>query len=1304
MELLRFYRRTAFDSSYAKQILAAASSRLGRNLGRRLETETCFYVGLKGPITGGRIANLHWLLRQTFDRDGFGERSFLGRGTFNLEVGPRLNFVSAFSSNATSICRRCDLHEVYRLERSIRFGLEVELSETESDAFLGPLHDRMTQQRYLAPLTTFEQAFTVEPTYYVQLIEQGMPALEALNQRLGLAFDDQDLELWYGLFVNVLKRNPTNVELFQIAQANSEHCRHWFWKGLHVIDGVAMTESLMDIVRSTMRPGRESSLVSFHDNSATSRGYKTCIWTPTNVVGPGPYQFVELLLHHIVSAESHNHPSMIEPFEGAATGVGGELRDRMGAGRGSVPILSFAGYCTGNLQIPGSQMPWEVGSLPHPATAASPLEIAIRASDGASNYGNCYGEPVTLGFFRTFGETVSGEHRAWFKPVVYVGGIGTIQAEHVEKGAPEPGMAIVLLGGPGYRIGVGGGAASSMHAGQNTAALDFASVQRGDPEMGSRTRGVIRACVNLGSRNPIVAVHDLGAGGTCNAIPEIAEPLGALVDLAKIPIGDPSLTDLEAWGNEAQERMVVCVTEGGLQILIAICEREGCPFAVVGTITAGGQFVLEGEDGTPIVDLPLERILGNLPAKRFEHTTILQGHEPFVLPAGTTVRQALDLVLRLPSVASKQWLAKKVDRSVGGLAAQQSCVGPFHLPLSGYTVRANGFLGKTGQAASIGEQPIVGLVNAEAMARLALAEALLNMAGVYVEDGSTEAINCSANWMWPAKKPGEGARLYLAARALRDAMLGCGVAISRGKDSLTMAATTEGPSGPTVVKAPGQLVLTAEAAVPDVSRKVTPDLKSAGNLLYLVELPGGQQRLGGSALAQVFGQVGNETPDVESPADLRTLFETLQRLVGCGFVASLQDRSDGGTIVALLEMAFTGGFGLDLSFSGAEGNPFPALFNQEPGVIIEVEPGCLSAAEALLKTAGLPYTFLGTVADRGENVTVCYNGGTLIDEPMVSLRAVWSETSYQLERLQQNPAAAEEERNVTRNLVVPPFVNLAFDPSSPVRTFCGQLPKVAVIREEGTNGELEMAAALGAAGFEVWDVAMRDLEAGLVTLDQFRGIVFAGGFSFADALDSAKGWAGVILFNGRLAEQFDRFFKNQSKFSLGVCNGCQLMALLGVVPGLNLTEERQPRFIHNRSGRFESRFTYVRILTSPSLMLRGMEGSVLGTWVAHGEGRLHLPDDDGSLMQRIGMQELAPLRYVDPSGSQTEAYPFNPNGSPGGVAALCSPCGRHLAMMPHPERSYQLRQLPYVPDGWSPDMTGPWLRMFQNAYHWCLAH
>ncbi len=1280
MSLLHLYRAPGLARAERRVLLEMARETIGPHV-ESLETEHCFNVDATAPLTEAEVDTLTWLLRETFEPQGFARTTFLGEDA--LEVGPRMNFTTAWSTNAVSICHACGLTKIRRIERSRRYRLTASkpLDEAERAAFLAEVHDRMTECLYSDPLACFATGVDPEPTLEVPVLEEGRAALERINREMGLAFDDWDLDYYTDLFTNRVGRNPTNVECFDIAQSNSEHSRHWFFKGRLILDGEEMEEHLLATVMAPWKANPNNSVIAFSDNSSTIRGYAIRTLVPARPGEPSPFVAADLVYDVLFTAETHNFPSGVAPFPGAETGTGGRIRDTHATGRGSLVVAGTAAYCVGNLRIPGYPLPWENDEFEYPTNLASAVRIEIEASNGASDYGNKFGEPVIQGYTRAFGLRLpGGERREWLKPIMFSGGIGQIDARHPEKGGPEPGMLVVKVGGPAYRIGMGGGAASSMVQGENVAELDFNAVQRGDAEMEQKVNRVIRACVEQGDDNPIVSIHDQGAGGNCNVLKEIIEPQGAVIELRKIPLGDETLSALEIWGAEYQENDALLLRPEHADLFRALCEREKVPCAYVGTITGDGRIVVkDAKDGSEPVSFELDAVLGDMPQKTFTFDRIPPVLRPLVLPAGLTVPGALDRVLRLLSVGSKRFLTTKVDRSVTGLVARQQCAGPLQVTVADVAVIAQSHTGTTGGATAIGEQPIKGLLDPAAMARVAVGEALTNL--VWAPVSALPDVRCSANWMWAAKLPGEGAALHDAAVAMKDMLLELGMAVDGGKDSISMAARAPNGNGADeTVKSPGELVISAYVTCPDVTQTVSPDLKrpGRGRILY-VDLGGGHHRLGGSALAQVHEQIGDASPDVEDVSLLRRAFETVQEQIRAGRVAAGHDRSDGGLVTTLLEMSFAGNVGLDLDFDAVPGvDAVSFFFSEELGLVLEVDEDDQDTLIAAFSEHDVPCVAVGRTT-KGKDVRIRYGDTVVLDAPLVDLRDLWEETSFQLDRLQANPACVDEEQRGLRNREGPTFVV----PYTPEETEAALLkrvdkPKVAILREEGSNGDREMTSAFYAAGFEPWDVTISDLQAGRVRLDGFRGVVAVGGFSYADVLDAAKGWAGVIRFHEELREQFDAFRDRPDTFSLGVCNGCQLLALLGWVPWHGIADEQQVRFIQNRSERFESRFSTVKIKESPAVMLQGMEDAVLGIWVAHGEGRAFFPDP--TMLDRVRGEGLAPLRYVDDAGRITEAYPFNPNGSPEGIAGLCSPDGRHLVMMPHPERAFLKWQWGWMPE------------------------
>ncbi|MGE5893769.1 MAG: phosphoribosylformylglycinamidine synthase [bacterium] len=1305
--LIRRYKTPAVPPSGIGDLISRARLELGETV-LDIRTEYCFFIETTGPLSPEEYRVLKWLLSETFEPGNFATEPFLkrrtGRGHSHLiEVGPRLNFTTAWSTNAVSVCHACGLLKITRIERSRRYLIESSspLKKEGIAPFARHLYDRMTECLYTEPLKTFETGITPEPVFIIPLIEDGRPALEKINREMGLGLDDWDIDYYYTLFVRDIKRNPSNVECFDLSQSNSEHSRHWFFKGRLVIAGKEMPASLMELIRETLDRNPNNSVIAFRDNSSAIKGYENETIFPEKPGSMSPFQITDLRSHIIFTAETHNFPSGVAPFPGAETGTGGRIRDVQATGRGSHVVAGTAAYCVGNLLIPGYALPWEDPSFPYPPNLASPLMIEVEASNGASDYGNKFGEPVIQGFTRSFGLRLpDAERREWIKPIMFTGGVGQIDSRHTEKKEPTPGMLVTKVGGPAYRIGMGGGAASSMIQGDNIAELDFNAVQRGDAEMEQKMNRVIRACAEMGDDNPIISIHDQGAGGNCNVVKEIIYPAGARIEVRRIQVGDATLSVLEIWGAEYQEQNALLIHPGRAGDFISLCRREKVPCAFIGEITGDGYIVLHDEtDGTAPVNLPLDKILGSMPQKTFTMERVRRDRKPLELPPDLTVREALDRVLRLLSVGSKRFLVNKVDRSVTGLIARQQCAGPLQLTVSDVAVIGQSHFGVRGAAISVGEQPIKGLISPAAMARMTVAEALTNI--VWARVSSLEDIKCSGNWMWAPKLPGEGADLYDAAVAMRDIMIDLGIAVDGGKDSLSMAAKVTDTNGATeVVKSPGTLVISAYATCPDITNVMTPDIKMPGkSRLLFIDLASGKNRMGGSALGQCYGQVGDESPDVDDPGLLKKAFHAVQEMIIEEMVLSGHDRSDGGLITTLLEMCFAGNCGIDITF-GSGSDPLTTLFSEELGLVIEYLPGQETSIHEKLRENGIPFQTIGmTTVNRTIRTRV--NESEVLHEDMRVLRQVWEETSLQLERFQRTPSCVDEEKSSIYDRRGPSF-SLSFIPEPtphPVMTK-QKKPKVAVIREEGSNGDREMTSAFFQAGFQPWDVTMTDFLEEKADLDEFQGVAFVGGFSYADVLDSAKGWAGVIRYNKALWQQFKSFYDRPDTFSLGVCNGCQLMALLGWVPWQGIPDKTQPRFIHNVSGRFESRFASLKILESPSVLLKGMENSVLGIWVAHGEGRAYFPDD--AIRQKVLDEALAPARYAEDNGNPTERYPFNPNGSPDGIAALCSPDGRHLAIMPHPERTFLKWQWGWMPEEWKKDLkASPWLRLFQNAREWC---
>ncbi len=1246
----------------------------------------CFNVESNRPLDGQETDRLRLLLAEGFLADTVSREPIL-TGPRVIEVGPRLNFATAWSSNMVSICRAIGLDCISRVERSRRY-LVPESDDIEQFAL--EHHDRMTECVYPEPLTTFATGIVPEPVYAVDMKAKGPDALLEIP---GISMDERDRNFYYEYFVKKHGRNPTIVEIMDLNNANSEHSRHGFFKGRQIIDGSEQKETLFELVTQTLRANPKGSVVAFKDNSSVIEGHATTTLQPQEPGKPSPLQPAKVLYHGLLTAETHNFPTGVAPFPGAETGTGGRIRDVQATGKGGFVMAGTAGYCVANLHIPGYDLPWE-NSYECPTNLASALTIEIEASNGASDYGNKFGEPLIQGFTRSFDLRLNnGERWGFIKPIMFTGGIGRIDDRHTEKSPEEKGMLIVQVGGPAYRVGFGGGAASSMLQGENAEELDFNAVQRGDAEMEQKMNRVIRACNEMGDKTLVDVIHDQGAGGPANVLKELVEHSGGRIEIRNIRVGDPTMSVLEIYVAEYQERNGFLIRPENIKRFQAICEREKVACEVLGEVTGDLRFVVhDANDDTTPVDLELDEVLGDIPQKTFVDMHTDPGLQPLQIPDDLTLRRALDDVLRLISVGSKKFLTSKVDRAVTGLIARQQCCGPLQLTVADVAVVAQSHFGLTGIATAIGEQPIKMLVDPAAGARMAVGEAWTNLVWAKIDDPLQ--VKCSANWMWAPKLAGEGAAINDAARAMRDAMIATGMAVDGGKDSLSMATVI----GEETVKSPRQLVISAYAAMEDITKVVTPDIKEPGSSLLLIDLAPGQARLGGTAFAQVLGQLGDKSPDMDNPDLIRRAFAAVQQLIAGDHILAGHDISDGGLIVTLLEMAFAGNCGLDLDLQSSD-ELFAVLFAEELGLVVECKNDQVAAVNDILSASGLTGTCIGTTTD-DKRICLRFNDETVLDEDMRILRRQWEETSYQLERLQMNPLCADEEKETCFDRTGPTY-SLPFTPkpAPAYRLNATDKPKVAILRDEGSNSDREMAAAFFAAGFEPWDITMTDLLAGNITLDDFRGLAAVGGFSYGDVPESAKGWAATILFNGRLSSMFDTFYNRPDTFTLGICNGCQLFALLGWVPFQGLAPSRQPRFIHNSSGRFESRWVTVKVRKSPAIMLAGMTELVFGIHVDHGEGKLHFPDT--AVRNQIVGQQLAPLVYVDDQAEATLKYPFNPNGSPDGFAGLCSPDGRHLAMMPHPERAFLPWQCHWLPEAMKSLPVSPWQQMFNNAYEWC---
>uniref|UniRef100_W4VRR3 Phosphoribosylformylglycinamidine synthase n=1 Tax=Corethrella appendiculata TaxID=1370023 RepID=W4VRR3_9DIPT len=1342
MPIVRFYLLDAFDEAKTTTLLNSLR-RINPDI-IELKTEKCIHVENEKyeqfPDKEEKI--LRWILKNPQDSfDQITHQSAFAQvaddKSITIEIGPRFNFSTADSTNSVSICHNIGLTFINRIEVSVKYLIKFsydKITDAEESQLIGVLSDRMTQCRYtsenLPQRSFYERLPKVENSqwYYVPLLEQGQRALEEVNVRLGLAFDNWDLDYYTNLFTNNLRRNPTNVELFDLAQSNSEHSRHWFFKGRMVIDGIEQGRTLLQMIMDTQRFSNQNNRIKFSDNSSAVKGYLHRTLRPMFFTGPGLIEVKNVATDLIFTAETHNMPTAVAPFSGATTGTGGRLRDIQAVGRGGLPIAGTAGYCVGNLNIPNYRLSYEE-QRPYPPSFETPLKIIIEASNGASDYGNKFGEPVISGFAISYGcINASGKRDEYVKPVMFSGGMGTMDTNHNFKQYPARGMLLAKIGGPVYRIGVGGGAASSVEVqGDNNSELDFNAVQRGDAEMGNKLNRVVRACVELAFRNPIVAIHDQGAGGNGNVLKELVEPgnSGAIIFSKEFQLGDPTITALELWGAEYQESNAILCKPEDRKLLEEICLREKCPLNFVGVVSKNGHVTLVEDNadfekylnrsvsqswGNVPFNMKLRDVLCEMPMKTFHLQNIEQVLKPLDL-SEVKINEALSRVLSTLTVGSKRFLTNKVDRCVTGLVAQQQCVGPLHTPLADCAVVAVSHFGLEGIVSSIGTQPIKGLIDPGAAARMSVAEAISNI--VFAGVSELPDIKCSGNWMWAAKLPGEGAKMYKACQEMCKLMNDLNIAIDGGKDSLSMAARVQEET----IKSPGTLVISAYAPCPDIRVKITPDLKSPsfgrGGDLILIKIED-KFRLGGSVLAQCYQQQGNESPNIERSTLLKRAFIVTQQLLVNRKLLSGHDISDGGLVTCILEMAFAGFCGvnidltelLDFSYDNLEEAALKILFTEECGWVLEVKSIDLESVLHEFRIKKVPVFHLGKSTVE-KSAVFRIKGQTIINESILHLFKKWERTSFELEKLQMNPECAMEEF-ATLDYRKGPTYHCTFDLTIYVNPILSVV-RVAVIREEGTNSDREMAAALIKANFEVHDVTMSDLLMRKATLDPYRGVIFPGGFSYADTLGSAKGWAASIIYSNLLAPQFENFKNRKDTFSLGVCNGCQLMSLIGWVggdfeDGQNRSAEEKLNIpnvalLHNKSQRFECRWSTVKIAPTKAILLNRLSGSVLGCWTAHGEGRFSFKND--SIFQNIKSEYCVALNYVDDYSNVTETYPMNPNGSRDGIAGICSKDGRHLAMMPHPERCHEMWQWPYVSPTFLDTDKCPWQCMFDEAYIWC---
>ena len=1233
------------------------------------------------------------------------------RGDLTFMVVPRLGTISPWASKATDIVKNCGIEGVLRVERGTIFNLATTatLSDDEKAAAAAVLHDRMTES-VVAEDFPAEQLFVElegRPMATVALVEEGRPALERANVEMGLALSEDEIDYLTDAFTKI-GRNPTDVELMMFAQANSEHCRHKIFNARWTIDGADREETLFGMIRQTHKMAPQGTITAYADNAAIFEGAEVTRLYPR----PGSgnefgrvFERADEMTHTVFKVETHNHPTAISPFPGASTGSGGEIRDEGATGRGARPKAGLCGFTTSNLNLPelpqgfendtdtvtGEKTDAKYGA---PARIATPLSIMTDGPLGGAAFNNEFGRPNILGYFRTFEANVGGTRYGYHKPIMLAGGIGNIRDDQTKKDVPPAGSLLIVLGGPGMRIGLGGGAASSMTTGSNSEALDFDSVQRGNPEMERRAQEVIDRCWSMGEENPIIAIHDVGAGGLSNAMPELADlsGKGATFDLSQVPVEESGMSPLEIWCNESQERYVIALDPAKIDTFRAFCERERCPFAVLGTITEEAELKLTRPNDTSAVDMPMEVLLGKAPRMHRDVKHADKALTPFTAE-GLDVAKAVKDVLRHPTVASKSFLITIGDRSVGGLVSRDQMVGPWQVPVADCGVTTLGFETNRGEAMAMGERTPVAVIDAAAASRMAVAEALTNITSA---DVKLPEVKLSCNWMAACGTEGEDAKLFDAVKAASDFCCALGISVPVGKDSLSMRTAWDDQGEKKSVTSPVSLIVSAAAPVGDVALTVTPELRDIPSVMVLADLGCGRARMGGSILAQVAQRFGDTAPDCEDPAMLARFMGAVRTLAAEGAIVAYHDRADGGLASTAAEMMFASRLGmtLDLTSLTKDADLFAALFNEELGALMQVPADKVERVVEVMREAGLTSIchFVGEVT-KDDTLTIKANDAEVAKLARVDLQKAWTEVSWQIARGRDNPACADSEfARIERAEDTGLFAKTTFDVNEDIvapMINTGARPKLAVLREQGVNSQTEMAAAFTRAGFDAYDVHMTDLLTGRADLAEFVGLACAGGFSYGDVLGAGGGWAKTILHNDRMIEMFRTFFNREDTFGLGICNGCQMMSRLrDLIPGAN----HWPDFVRNNSEQFEARLVNVEILESPSIFFQDMAGSVMPIVNSHGEGRVQfLRPEDAALVKMAA-------RYVDPTGAATEVYPYNPNGSKGGLTSVTTDDGRFTIMMPHPERSHRAQQLSWHPAEWT-DASG-WMRMFRNARRW----
>ncbi len=1222
-------------------------------------------------------------------------------------VVPRPGTISPWSSKATDIAHNCGLQGIKRLERGVAYYLADAhgnaLPAHELAAVQTLLFDRMTQ----AVLSSTEQASALferlapKPLKSVDIMAGGRTALENANRDWGLALAEDEIDYLVARF-NELKRNPTDVELMMFAQANSEHCRHKIFNATWTIDGVAQDQSLFQMIKNTYNHYHDNVLSAYKDNASVITGsVGDRLMTD---VATGEYVFAHEPIHILMKVETHNHPTAISPYPGASTGAGGEIRDEGATGRGSKPKAGLTGFSVSNLRIPGHVQPWEQSDYGKPFRIVNALDIMLEGPIGGAAFNNEFGRPNLCGYFRSYEQVIKSDDgiavRGYHKPIMIAGGLGNIRDQHVKKGQLQAGDNIVVLGGPSMLIGLGGGAASSMASGASAADLDFASVQRDNAEMERRCQEVIDRCWAMGEHNPIRSIHDVGAGGISNAIPELVHDgeLGGSFELREVPNAEPGMAPVEIWCNEAQERYVLAIPPQNLAQFKSLCERERAPFAVVGQATA--ELVLKLTDrefNNAPIDMPMDVLFGKPPRM---HRDVKSVKQSFVaLTINASLREQIERVLAHPTVADKSFLITIGDRSITGMVARDQMVGPWQVPVADCAVTLSALTGYTGEAMAMGERTPIAVINAGASARMAVGESITNIAAAQIEHLSD--IKLSANWMASAGSPGEDAKLFEAVKAIGMEMCpSLNLTIPVGKDSMSMKTVWNENDEKKAVVAPLSLIISAFAPVSDARKTLTPQLRelNSDTRLLLIDLANGKQRLGASVLSHCFEQIGNETPDVENAKQVGDFFAAIQMLNAQGNILAYHDRADGGLLATVVEMGFAGNAGVELNIAALGNNDSAILFNEELGAVLQVRARDLVVVRSILQQHGLEQQTheIGKVTATRQ-IVIKRNTSELFTESLKNLRAIWSRVSFELQRLRDNPVCAEQEYETKlddNNPGMSPMVsfNANDDIAAPYLNLAVK-PKVAILREQGVNGQLEMAASFMKAGFNSIDVHMSDILSGRVSLNAFKGVIACGGFSYGDVLGAGGGWAKNILFSARARDQFAAFFERNDTFTLGVCNGCQMVSQLkDMIPGA----QHFPRFVRNTSEQFEGRSAMLQLESSPSIFFTGMAGSQLPVAVAHGEGRAEFAAESDA--HALNQSSLIAARWIDNYGKVTEHYPANPNGSPFGICSVTTTDGRVTVIMPHPERVHRSVQHSWAPTEWGED--SPWMRMFRNARVW----